>query len=129
MALDLSSIFYVTKNLSISLLYRNVNGAKLWENGERLPQVFVFAASWRVYSRVELLSEIYKDTAYPFVTKFGTRIKIIPHIYGMVGVKFSPDRYSYGLCCFWKALEISAAYQSHFDLPHTIYFGCKISIK
>lgn len=129
LAFDIGSIFHLTKNFSMSLFYKNINKASLWKYGEPLPQLFCSGLRWKVHQRIDLISEIYKDMDYPFITKIGTKVEIIKHIKGFAGVQLNPDRYSYGICCYWKNLEISAAYQSHFELPQTIYFGCKFSIK
>ena len=129
LALDLGGIFYLWDNLAISLLFQNVNGAQLWKNGEPLPRVFCSGVKWNPISKILLAAEIYKDTMYPFITRFGSQITLIKNIDVLAGMQFNPDRYSYGLSFEWKALEVSAAYRSHLDLPHTIYFGCKLAIK
>jgi len=91
--------------------------------------VFSTGFHWTVYEKIRLMGEIYKDTEFPFVTRVGTVVKMIDHIHAMAGIQLKPDRYSYGLSCSWRCLQISATYRSHFELPHTIYFGCKMSIK
>ena len=126
---DIGTIFKFTEDLSISLLYKNVNNAKLKENQENLPQIFCSGIKWRLHNKMDIVGEIYKDTEYPFITRLGTRIKIINFISAMAGIQFEPDRYSYGINCGWKGLDIYAAYRSHLDLPPTFYFGCKLSIK
>ncbi|HMA62157.1 MAG TPA: hypothetical protein VKP78_05850 [bacterium] len=129
LALDAGSIFHLRDNLAISLLFQNVNGAQLWKNGEPLPRVFCSGVKWNPIPKILLAAEIYKDTIYPFVTRFGSQLTLVKNIDVLAGMQFNPDRYSYGLSFEWKTLEVSAAYRSHQDLAHTIYFGCKLAIK
>ena len=121
-------IFNLTEKLKMSLLYNNINGAKL-KNGEPLPRLFCAGFKWELHQKVDLMGEFYKDTEYPFITRMGTKIKVVKHINGMAGVQFEPNRFSYGVCCYWGGIKINVAYKSHFDLPSTLYFGCHISIK
>jgi hypothetical protein len=126
--ISIGSKFFVSDDLRLALLFQNVNAPKLYKDSNDIPETFTFGVQWFPHSKIELNAELYKDTIFPFSTRFGIVIEIFKGVRGLVGVQLNPERYSGGISCKWRNIQFDAAILHHAVLPYTYYFGCGVRI-
>ena len=124
--ISVGSNIYPTQQLKTSLIFRNVNAPKIAETHESLPQSFAFGFGWFPSNKWELEGELYKDTLYPFMTRFGISFLPVDFAKIMLGIQLNPDRYSGGIAFSLSKYSVIIATRSHMNLPHTLYFGCSL---
>lgn len=127
--INLGADMKLTDNLQASLLFININRPKICNNQEMLPEFFAIGLHWIALKRINLNAELYKDTLYPFTTKFGAELLIHSNIAVLLGTQLDPDRFSAGISCRIKNLKFNSAILHHQQLPYTYYFGCNLNIK
>lgn len=126
--LSIGSKLYLSSDFRMALLFQNVNGPRISEEKDSLPQSFALGIQWLPNQRVEINGELFKETIFPFSTRVGMSIKIINGIRCLLGVQLNPDRFSGGVSCRWNHFQFDVAVLHHMQLPYTIFFGCGCSI-
>lgn len=127
--LNFGICYYLNENIFVSSLYGNVNRPKICDSKEELPQYYAMGINWTIIPRIEVKAELFKDTIYPFNSRFGTKIKLHRNINFFTGLQTNPDRFSSGLSIALFNVKFTSAIQTHLKLPETYYFGCQFFIK
>lgn len=106
-------------DLSLGFCMKNVTAARIGTNRERLPQYFLFGASYTPFRDFCLVSEIEKDLQFPLAVKVGVEERFLGFLSLRCGVGNNPDRFSAGISVQYATIEFGYAGYSHPDLGWT----------
>jgi hypothetical protein len=126
---NLGICYYLNEKFYASSFYGNINSPKICDDKENLPQFYAAGLNWQIHEKVEVKAELFKDTIYPFNSRFGTKINLIKTIDFFTGIQTNPDRFSSGISIKLLNLKFISSLQTHQKLPETYYFGCQFFIK
>jgi len=121
--------YFLNEQVTMSTLFGNVNRPKICKNEELLPEYFAFGVKWQINRFFELNSELFKDTLYPFNSRFGTKVNLYRNIQFFTGIQTNPDRFSGGVAIQMFNIKFISSLQTHLKLPHTYYIGCQFYLK
>ncbi len=121
--------YFLNEKVRVATLFGNVNRPRICKNKELLPEYFAFGLHWKFHHKIEISSELFKDTIYPFNSRFGVKINMHNNIKIYSGLQTNPDRFSSGISIQIFNLNFISSMQSHLKLPNTYYFGCTFFIK
>jgi hypothetical protein len=127
--LNLGICYYINEKVKATSLFGNVNRPKICNNNELLPEYFAFGWCWQIHDRIEVSTELFKDTIYPFNTRFGIDLKVCEYINLYSGLQTNPDRFSGGISINFLNIQFTSSMQNHLNLPNTYYFGCTFHLK
>ncbi len=121
--------YFLNEQITMTTLFGNVNRPKICKNEELLPEYFAFGVQWQINRFFKLNGELFKDTIYPFNSRFGTEVNLHKNIKLFSGMQTNPDRFSGGIAIQMKNIKFISSIQTHLKLPQTYYFGCQFYIK
>lgn len=121
--LSLGSVWDLDEDIQVGMLLQNVNSPAIYGHYDPLPECFLLGIRYTPVSKIDLCSELFKDTEFPFSFRMGTIIRPLPFVELKLGAQLNPDRYAGGISFYLKGLRIDVAYQHHQVLPYTLYYG------
>lgn len=127
--INLGICYFINEKIYASTFYGDINSPQICDGNEKLPQFYSAGLNWTLHEKVELKAELFKDTMFPFNSRFGTKIHLIKNIDFYTGIQTNPDRFSSGITISLFNLKFTSSFQTHQKLPETYYFGCQFFIK
>ena len=116
---DIALLGHPLANLSLGFCLKNVTAARIGTTRDRLPQYFMFGASYTPFRDFCLVSEIEKDAQFPLAVKVGVEEKFFGFLSLRCGVGDNPDKFSAGIAVQYSTIEFGYAGYSHPELGWT----------
>ncbi len=114
------SLFYpLSETVSWSLLGFNLNGPRLGQSQEPLPQILATGYKYSPAGPLKALIEIEKDLAHRPRQKFGVVWETTSWLSLATGYANNPDQASFGFSLQLSRITIDYAIASHLHLPET----------
>ncbi len=116
---DIGLLAHFQEQVTLGFSYKNLLGATVGSQKDRLPQVFSFGTSYTPVNNFLLTLELEKDIRYPAIIKAGAEQTILDLLSIRAGVSNNPDKFSGGMAVRYSQFEFAYAGYSHPQLGWT----------